>query len=469
MSQVTLGLIVGNRNFFPDSLCENGRAAVIKVLEQLGMKVIALSPEDTNLGTVETWEDAQKCAALFREHQDEIDGILVTLPNFGDERGVANTIRLSGLKVPVLVHAFADDVSKMDLAHRRDSFCGKISVCNNLRQYGIPFSLTSKHTLDPEDPAFAEDLKWFAAVCRVVKTLRGARVGAIGTRPANFNTVRYSEKLLEASGISVEPIDLSEVFGRVGQLSDSDEAVQARLRDIKDYVQTAGVPEVALMKMAKFAVVIDRWMKANDLIGTTIQCWTSIEEFFGIAPCAVMSMMSNSLLPSACEVDVMGLLSMLALQAASEKPSAIIDWNNNYGQDPDMLVAFHCSNFPKDMLEDAKMSYQDIVGGTVGNENAYGTIQGRVKPGPFTFARLSSDDICGKIRAYVGEGAFTDDALTTFGGYGVAKIPGLQCLMKHICSNGFEHHVAITQAQVACAVYEALSKYLGWDVYYHKG
>ena len=103
----------------------------------------------------------------------------------------------------------------MDLAHRRT--CGKISVCNNLRQYGIPFSLTSKHTLDPEDPAFAEDLKWFAAVCRVVKTLRGARVGAIGTRPANFNTVRYSEKLLEASGISVEPIDLSEVFGRVGR------------------------------------------------------------------------------------------------------------------------------------------------------------------------------------------------------------------------------------------------------------
>ncbi|NLA57812.1 MAG: fucose isomerase [Firmicutes bacterium] len=469
MSHVTLGLIVGNRNFFPDSLCENGRTAVIKVMEQLGFKVVALSPEDTNLGTVETWEDSQKCAALFKEHRDEIDGILVTLPNFGDERGVANAIRLSGLRVPVLVHAFADDASKMDLAHRRDSFCGKVSVCNNLRQYGIPFSLTTKHTVAPEDPAFAEDLKWFAAVCRIVKTLRGARVGAIGTRPANFNTVRYSEKLLEASGISVEPIDLSEVFGRIDRLSDSDEAVQARLKDITGYVDTAGVPDVALLKMAKLAVVIDRWMKDHDLIGTTIQCWTSIEEFFGIAPCAVMSMMSNSLLPSACEVDVMGLLSMLALQAASERPSAIIDWNNNYGDDPNKLVAFHCSNFPKDMLESAKMAYQDIVGGTVGNENAYGTVQGRIKPGPFTFARLSTDDLTGTIRAYVGEGTFTDDQLTTFGGYGVAEIPGLQCLMKHICNNGFEHHVAITQSQVACALYEAFTKYLGWDVYYHKG
>ncbi len=223
------------------------------------------------------------------------------------------------------------------------------------------------------------------------------------------------------------------------------------------------------MKMAKLAVVIDRWMKDHDLIGTTIQCWTSIEEFFGIAPCAVMSMMSNSLLPSACEVDVLGLISMLALQAASGKPSAIIDWNNNYGDDPNKLVAFHCSNFPKDMLEDAAMSYQDIVGGTVGNENAYGTVQGRIKAGPFTFARASTDDVNGKIRAYVGQGAFTTDQLTTFGGYGVAEIPGLQCLMKHICNNGFEHHVAINQSQVACALYEAFTTYLGWDVYYHKG
>jgi L-fucose isomerase-like protein len=232
MSQITLGLIVGNRNFFPDSLCEDGRQDVIKVMEEQGLKVIALSPEDTTLGTVETWDDSQKCAALFKEHRDEIDGILVTLPNFGDERGVANAIRLSGLKVPVLVHAFADDVSKMAITHRRDSFCGKLSVCNNLRQYGIPFSLTTKHTMAPDDPLFAEDLQWFAAVCRVIKTLDGARIGAIGTRPPNFTTVRYSEKLLEASGISVEPLDLSEVFGRIDRLTDNDASVQALLGEI---------------------------------------------------------------------------------------------------------------------------------------------------------------------------------------------------------------------------------------------
>ncbi|NMB11801.1 MAG: fucose isomerase [Firmicutes bacterium] len=469
MSQITLGLIVGNRNFFPDSLCEDGRQDVIRAMEEQGLKVITLSPEDTTLGTVETWDDSQKCAALFKKHLDQIDGILVTLPNFGDERGVANAIRLSGLKVPVLVHAFADDASKMSIAHRRDSFCGKLSVCNNLRQYGIPFSLTSRHTVAPDDPLFAEDLQWFAAVCRVVKTLDGARIGAIGTRPPNFTTVRYSEKLLEAAGISVEPLDLSEVFGRIDRLADNDASVQAQLSEITNYIPTKGVPESALLKMAKLGLVIDRWVEEHDLIGTTIQCWTSMEEYFGIVPCTIMSMMSNRLLPSACEVDVPGLIAMLALQAASQKPSGIIDWNNNYGDDPNKLVAFHCSNFPRDLVEKPIMAYQDIIAGTVGKENTYGTVTGRIKPGPFTFARVSTDDLNGKIQAYVGQGQFTDDPLTTFGGYGVAEIPGLQCLLKHICNKGFEHHVAINQSQVACAVYEAFSKYLGWDTYYHEG
>lgn len=469
MSQITLGLIVGNRDFFPDSLCEEGRQEIIDVLTKQGFKVIALSTEDTKLGTTETWEDAQKCAALFRRHRDEIDGILVTLPNFGDERGVANSIRLSGLKVPVLVHAFADDPDKMGITRRRDSFCGKLSVCNNLRQYGIPFSLTSKHTMAPGDPEFAQDLQWFAGVCRIIKTLEGARIGGIGTRPPNFTTMRYSEKLLEAAGISVEPLDLSEVFGRIHRLKDSDTIVQTRLVTIRDYIKTTDIPEAALLKMAKFGVVVDEWVQDHDLIGTAIQCWTSMEEFFGIVPCTVMSMMSNRLLPSACEVDIPGLIGMIALQAASLKPSALIDWNNNFGNDPNKAVAFHCSNLPKALLEDAVMSHQDIIAGTVGKENTYGTVTGKIKAGPFSYARVSTDDTKGTIRAYVGEGRFTADTVETFGGYGIMEIPNLQSLLQYVCKNGFEHHVAINPSQVAGAVNEAFSNYLGWDVYYHKG
>lgn len=467
LKSTTLGVIVGNRGFFPDHLCESGRAEVLRVLEEEGIKAVTLSPEDTKFGSVETLQDAEKCAALFKQHRDEIDGVLVTLPNFGDERAVANTLRWADLNVPVLIHAFPDDADKMTLADRRDSFCGKMSVCNNLVQYGIPFSLTRRHTVAPDSESFRQDLRQFAGTCRVVRGLRGARLGALGARPAAFNTVRYSEKLLEEAGISVEVLDLSEAFGRANRLKDADPAVRRKLDEIKAYVPTAGIPAEALTKMAKFALVTQRWMEENRLVATAVQCWSSMEEYFGIVPCTVMSMMSNALMPSACETDITGAVGMYAMALASGKPSAIVDWNNNYGDDPDKGVIFHCSNLPKALFEDAKMSYQDIIAGTVGKENTYGTVVGRLKSGPFTYCRVSTDDSWGIIRAYVGEGELTDDPLQTFGGYGVVRIPDFQGLLHYICANGFEHHVAINPSQTAAAVHEALGKYMGWDVYFH--
>jgi L-fucose isomerase-like protein len=468
MDKPTLGLIVGNRGFFPDHLCETGRQTVLKVLAEEGINVIALTPEDTPFGSVESLTDAQKCAALFKEHRDEIDGVLVTLPNFGDERGVANALRMSGLDVPVLVHAFPDEADKMTVADRRDSFCGKMSVCNNLKQYGIPFTLTTLHTVAPDSESFRQDLRQFVGTCRVVRGLRGAKVGMMGARPAAFITVRYSEKLLEKAGISVDVLDLSEAFGRANRLQGDDAEVRRKLDEIKSYVSTAGVPDESLVKMAKFALVMQRWIDENELVATAVQCWTSMQDFFGVVPCTVMSMLSNTLMPSACETDITGAIGMYAMALASGRPSALLDWNNNYGEDPDKGMIFHCSNLPKAVFADMTMDYQEIIAGTVGKENTYGTVVGRIKSGPFTYCRVSTDDERGVIRAYLGEGKLTDDPVETFGGYGVVHIPNFQGLLHHICENGFEHHVAINLSQVAAAVNEALGKYMGWDVYYHR-
>jgi L-fucose isomerase-like protein len=470
MKMATLGLIVGNRGFFPSELCEEGRRRIQKVLDELGVETIALSPEDTPYGTVETYEEAKKCAALFKANAHKIDGILVTLPNFGDERGVADSIRLSGLKAPVLVHAFPDETEKMSLVSRRDSFCGKMSVCNNLRQYNIPFSLTQRHTVAPETEAFRADLLKFIAVCRVVNGLRKARFGQIGVRPANFTTVRYSEKILEKHGISVEPYDLAEILGQVSRLKDEDPMVREKLTALGDYVSTAGIDGTALTKMAKFAVVLDRLIKEHEWNGTAIQCWTAMEDYFGVVPCAIMSMLSEMKNPSACEADITGLIGMYALTLASGRPSALLDWNNNYGEDPDKGVVFHCSNLPQDIFgQQAVMDYQAIIAGTVGKENTYGTLVGRIKATRATYCRVSTDDLNGKIRAYVGEGELTDDPLQTFGGYGVIKIPRFQKLLQYICENGFEHHVAISPTGVAEAIDEAFVKYLQWETYYHCG
>ena len=465
--KMTMGLIVGNRGFFPDHLAKSGREEMIRALHEAEFDVIALAPEQSKYGAVETHEEAKRCAELFRSRADAMDGVIVTLPNFGDERAIADTLRLSRLSVPVLVQATPDTPAKMGITHRRDSFCGKMSACNNLRQYGIPYSLTTLHTESLDSPEFATDLGWFAAVCRVVKGLRNLRIGALGARPAAFNTVRYSEKLLESSGISVETLDLSEVLGRINRMKDNDDAVVQKLQSIERYVSTTDIPQAALLKMAKLGAVVDQWMKAADIQISAVQCWTSLEENLGVVPCTVMSMMSDSLLSSACEVDVCGVLGMHALQLASETPSALLDWNNNYGGDPDKAVCFHCSNLPKHFFRDVKMDYQAIIAGTVGMENTFGTCVGRVKSGPMCFARFSTDDTSGKIRGYSGCGRFTDDPLETFGGAGVVEIPGLQKLLRYICEHGFEHHVAANFSSVAPAVHEATTRYLGWEMYAH--
>ena len=464
---VTLGVIVGNRGFFPDHLCLTGRKSVLEALDRAGIESVIVAEDATSNGAIESLQEARLCGDLFKTHRDEIDGILVTLPNFGDERAIANTIRFSGLDVPVLVHAFKDDSDQMAITHRRDSFCGKMSACNNLRQYGIAFSLTSEHTMRPESEAFAADLEQFAAVCRVVRSVRGARFGQIGARPAAFNTVRYSEKLLERTGISVETLDLSELVGWIRRMSDSDAPVQAKLEEINAYTNTKHIPEDRLLLQAKLGVAVDRFVADHELDATAIQCWTAMQEFYGVVPCTCMSMMSNNLMPSACEADIAGVLSMFVLQEAARRPAALLDWNNNFGDDPDKGVVFHCSNLPKAFFSDHKMDYQEIIAGSVGKENTYGTIVGRVAPGGFTYARVTTDDLTGTIQAYVGEGAFTDDKLQTFGGYGVFRVPGLQGLLRHICEKGFEHHVAATRARVAAALNEAFTRYLGWHTYLH--
>jgi len=178
--------------------------------------------------------------------------------------------------------------------------------------------------------------------------------------------------------------------------------------------------------------------------------------------------MSDMNLPSACEVDVCGTISMYALTLASQTPSALLDWNNNYGDDPDKCVCFHCSNLPKHFFETVTMDYQEIIAGTVGKENTYGTVVGKVRASPMSFARFSTDDLSGRIRGYVGEGRFTNDSLDTFGGAGVAEIPRLQDLLRHICMNGFEHHVAANMSSVADVLHEATTRYFGWDVLRHR-
>ncbi len=466
----TFGLIVGTRGFFNPGLAAQGRADLIAKLDELGYNYVIPSEEDTPNGSVETLADARLYADFFKKHADEIDGIVVVLPNFGDELGIVNTLNLAKLDVPVLVQACADDLDKLDVQNRRDAWCGKLSVCANLYQYGIPFTDTSAHVMKIDSDAFTADLDYFARVCRVVKGLRSARIGSIGARPAPFHTCRFSEKLFQDSGVTVVTVDLSEIIAAAEALADDDDAVQQTLTESREYgVIPDHIADAQVMKSAKLTVAVRAWMAENECDASAIQCWTSIQENYGCATCLTMSMMGEfDLKPSACEVDVAGAVAMYALLLASGNPPALQDWNNNYGDEEDKCINVHCSNFPKSfMSSEIEISELDVLGETLGREFCFGAVKGKVAPGPMTYFRISTDDRRGVIKTYVGEGEFTDDPNPIQGGSAVCHVPNLRELMGYICKNGFEHHVALTRERVADVIDEAVSNYLGWEVYHH--
>jgi L-fucose isomerase-like protein len=464
------GLIVGSRGFFNAELAVSVREKLLKALEDQGYDYVITPFEATPSGAIETREHARMAATLFRENADRIDGIIIVLPNFGDELGIVQTLEMAALNVPVLVQACDDDLDNLTVSGRRDAFCGKLSVCNNLYQYDIPFTNTSLHTYPIDSEEFVKDLHFFAAVCRVVRGLRGARIGAIGARPAAFQTVRFSEKLLQSAGITVVPVDLSEIIFGAQALADDDPGVKEKLSAIHGYGKIPDyVPPQNVLKQAKLSVTLDRWMDANECDASAVECWDSIQKNYGCATCLSMSMMGEQLMPSACEVDVMGAVAMYALLLASGNPPAFQDWNNNYGDDRDMCINVHCSNYPKSFFGgEVEISNLDVLGASLGEDRCFGALKGQAAPGPITYFRLSTDDPMGVIKAYVGEGEMTDDPVGALqGGSAVLHVENLQGLMNYLCKNGFEHHVAVTRDHVAKVLHEALTTYLGWDVYFH--
>lgn len=466
------GIIIGTRGFFNAALAEGERAKIIALMERLGYGYVLLDSVATpsGSGTIESSDDAAQCARLFKAHRGEISGVIVMLPNFGDEIAVVSALREAALNVPVLVQATDDDIDKGDYSRRRDAFCGKISVCNNLVQYGIPFSLTVHHTTAVDSPRFADDVREFAAVCRIVNGVRTVRLGAIGARPASFQTMRYSEKLLEACGATVVTVDLSEIMARAKKQDSKSADMQAKIEQIRGYGHIAStIPAERIGLQAALCLAVETWMAQNRIKAAGVQCWQSIQFNYGCAACLAMSMLSEAGIPCACEVDVPGALSMYALMLAGERAPALMDWNNNYGDDPDKCVAQHCSNFAKSFVNaPIEISHLDVMGRNIGNDICFGAVMGKVAAGPMTYCRISTDDRAGLIKAYCGNGEFTDDVFDMKGGVSVCRINEMQKLFQHICLNGFEHHVAMVRGHHARVINEAFTKYLSWPVYLHE-
>jgi L-fucose isomerase-like protein len=463
VEKTTFALFFGNRGFFPASIIAQAREELPRVLESWGHDVLMLDENATRYGAVETPREGAVYANFLRQNQGRFGGVILCLPNFGDETGAVAALQEAG--VPILIQAYPDELDKMAPEVRRDAFCGKISIMDVFRQYGLKFTALRPHVVSPTSEGFRANVDHFDRVCRVVNGLKGTVVGAIGARTTPFKTVRVDEVTLQRHGITVETLDLSEIIARVGALSADDVAYRDKARVLQEYTSWEGVPAEAFQNIARLGVVLDQVIEEVQMDAIAIRCWTELQTQLGISPCVVLGELNNRGIPAACEVDVANAVMMHALGLASDGPAACLDWNNNYGDDEDKCILFHCGPVPQAMMTDpGRIVDHAILANTVGEGCGYGCHVGRIAPTDLTFGSLLTDE--GRVKCYLGEGRFTGDQIPKafFGCAGVAEIERLQEVLLHIGYGGYRHHVSVTPGKVQAPLQEALGHYLGFEV-----
>jgi L-fucose isomerase-like protein len=463
MDKMTFALYFGNRGFFPESLIAAARREVKEAVEKLGFGTIMLDEGATKFGAVETAEEGRKYAAFLKEHAGKFDGVILSLPNFGDENGAIAAMVDCG--VPILIQAYPDEFGKMDFQHRRDAFCGKFSIMDVFYQYRLPYTVFEPQTISPTAPDFARQLEWFAATCRVAKGMRRFSVGAIGARTTAFKTVRFDELALQKNGITVEALDLSELFLRVRGIKTSSPAFADKRKRLENYSDWTGVPQEKIDMLTKVGLAIDDIVSEYRLDAVALRCWNEIEHELGISPCVLLSELNDRGLVAACELDVCNAVPMYALSLASRKPATCLDWNNNYGEDGNKCILFHCGPVPQSLMAaKGKVIEHAMFAKSFGPGCGWGCNVGRIAASPMTYASSKTED--GRLTFYLGEGRFTSDPIEEgfFGCGGVAEIEGLQKKLLTIGKRGYRHHVSVTFGHLAVPVREALSTYLHYEI-----
>ncbi len=459
-------LFFGNRGFFPPELIMQAREEMAGVLKRLGHETLLMDAEATRYGAVSNKEDAANYAAFLKDHEGRYDGVILSLPNFGDESSAVEALRAAG--VPILIQGYPDEMEKMAPEFRRDSFCGKFSVMDVFYQYGVKFTALKPHVVSPASKEFEMNIEHFDRVCRIVNGFKDMVIGAVGSRTTAFKTVRIDELALQQNGITMEVIDLVEVFARVKELADSSSEYKAKAERLKAYTNFGGVPGAAFDKIVRLGVVLDHLFDEWNLDAMGFRCWIELQRQLNISACVLLSEMNDRCLPVACEVDMGNAVMQYALYRASGQPTACLDWNNNYGDEENKCILFHCGSTAQSLMKgkgrvsDHSMLQHDPQ---VGPNCSFGCNEGRIAAFPFSFGSMTTRN--GKLEFYLGSGEFTKDPIPDeyFGCGGVAHIEHLQDLLLFVGKNGHRHHVSITPGErIVAPMREALEYYLGYSV-----
>lgn len=459
-NKTTFALFFGNRGFFPASLMDEAREELPRVLREWGHDTLMLDRGATRYGAVETPQEGEIYANFLREHRGKYGGVILCLPNFGDETGAVAALKDAG--VPILIQAYPDDLDRMAPEDRRDAFCGKFSIMDVFCQYGVRFTALKPHTVKPSSNAFRANVEYFDRLCKVVNGVKGMVVGAIGARTTPFKTVRIDEVALQRHGITVETLDLSDIFARMKSVSVDAEPYKAKVAALSACASWEETPDEALEALARLGVVLDDVIREYRMNAIALRCWIEMQQQLGISPCVLLGLLNDTGVAAACEVDVGNAVTMHALALASGKPAACLDWNNNYGdQDENKCILFHCGPVPPSLMaEPGRITDHAILKNAVGEKRGYGCNVGHIAPGAFTFGSMITE--AGKPKFYLGRGQFTSAPVPNafFGCAGVAHIDRLQDVLLHVGRHGHRHHVSVTPGCVQRPVHEALTRYL---------
>lgn len=455
-------LYFGNRGFMPAELIEGAREDMVKAVTNAGYDYIIMDKEETRYGAVETRDEGRKYAKWLKSHEGEYDGVILCMPIFVDENGAIAALQDAG--VPILMQAYPDEIGKMDFKHRRDAYCGKFSVTDVFSQYKVPFTVMKPHVVHPLSEEFTQNLHDFASICRVVNGMKRFTIGCIGARTTAFKTVRFDEITMQRHGINVESFDLSELFEFVRAKADDDTKVLEKQKTLEKYSDFSNVPDDKKLMLSKISVVIDEYIETYHLDAIALRCWNEMETYLRVCPCVLISELNDRGIVASCEIDMCSAITMRALSLATQGPAACLDWNNNYGDDPDKVILFHCGSTAQKLMagKGTVTSHKMFDKGDPGS--GWGTNEGRIASFPMTFSNCKTED--GKITIYFSEGEFTDDTIENgfFGCGGVAKIENLQDKLIKLARGGFKHHTTAANGHVKKILEEAFKYYLGYDV-----
>ena len=449
-----------NRGFMPGELILDARKDMVEAVTRAGYDYIIMEESATRYGGVETRDEGRLYHDWLKKHEGEYDGVIFSMPIFADENGAFEALRDAG--TPILLQAYPDEIGKMDFAHRRDAFCGKFSVTDVFTQAQIPFTVMKPHVVHPLSDVFQQNLVDFAAICRVVNGMKRFNLGAIGARTTAFKTTRFDEIALQKYGINVESFDLSELVFKV-QNKKVDDIVKAKMERLATYTDCSSCPTTKLETLAKISVVIDEYIAEYHLDAITLRCWNEMEQILRVCPCVLLSELNDRGIVASCEIDLCSAITMRAMALASGHATAVLDWNNNYGDDENKVILFHCGPVAQSLMagKGTLTSHKMFDKGDPGS--GWGTNEGRIGAFPMTFSNCQTKD--GKLIVYASEGQMTDLPIEKafFGCGGVADIPNLQNKLITLARGGFKHHTSIGVGHMKEVLKEAFTTYLHYD------